>query len=213
MIKQISFKHGWFYHYRVHTKKTDELCSSSYPSLISYLDEMFASCPDKHFEAGPRSSSLKFELETDLQNNDEHQVCILAKQGLSIDQYKTAHTKVQVFMLNFDKNTIGVEVPIWITPEEFEGFSDLFNENKPLTGHIDVLRIEDGKIWIWDFKPNAKSEKYATTQTYFYALMLSKRTKIPLKNFVCGYFDEKNAFIFNPSDAKIAVPVASFNSG
>jgi hypothetical protein len=28
--------------------------------------------------------------------------------------------------------------------------------------------------------------------------MLSKRTGIPLNNFRCGYFDDKNAYVFEP---------------
>lgn len=30
--------------------------------------------------------------------------------------------------------------------------------------------------------------------------MLSERTKIPLENFKCGYFDENIAFVFNPQN-------------
>jgi hypothetical protein len=77
-------------------------------------------------------------------------------------------------------------------------FREFFQEEGPLSGHIDVLRLEDGKIWVWDYKPKAEKEKYATTQTFFYSLMLSKRTGIPLDKFMCGYFDEKTSFVFKP---------------
>ena len=77
-------------------------------------------------------------------------------------------------------------------------YSKILNDNFPLTGHIDLLRIENNKVWIWDYKPNADNEKYASTQTYFYALMLSKRTGIPIENFMCGWFDTANAFVFKP---------------
>ncbi|MBU4503046.1 MAG: PD-(D/E)XK nuclease family protein [Nanoarchaeota archaeon] len=73
-----------------------------------------------------------------------------------------------------------------------------------MTGHIDILRIEDEKIWVWDYKPNAHKEKYASTQTYFYALMLSKRTGIPLDDFRCGYFDQNHAFAFKPEEKIIS---------
>lgn len=206
MIKHTSFKHGWFYHYRIHKKKTEDLCKDFQP-LSSYLYEMFDKCPNEYFNSGPRSSALRLDIDAKLENEVNHKVCLLAKEGLILNEYKTAHSNVQLFMLNFDKNTLGVEVPIWLMPEELEGFQSFFKENFPLTGHIDVLQINNEKIWVWDYKPKAHLEKYATTQTYFYALMLSKRTNIPLEHFMCGYFDEKQAYIFEPSAIKLLIPV------
>jgi len=104
---------------------------------------------------------------------------------------------VQVFMLENDGSTIAMEVPLWITPEEMD--EGLIKIDEPLTGHIDVLRIEGGRIWIWDYKPNASLEKFASTQVFMYAYMLSKRTGIPLDSFRCGYFDSANAYIFKPN--------------
>ena len=60
------------------------------------------------------------------------------------------------------------------------------------------LRVEGKNIWVWDYKPNANKEKYAPTQIFFYAYMLSRRTGIPLENFRCGYFDHKFAFAYKP---------------
>lgn len=97
-----------------------------------------------------------------------------------------------------DDKTIAIEVPIWINPEELKEITSIFKTKLPLTGHIDILRIEDDKIWIWDYKPNSVEEKYAATQVYFYALMLSKRANISLDKFRCGYFDNKYAYVFKP---------------
>ncbi len=162
---------------------------------------MFDSCPNDYFNSGPRSSALKFRLENlDLKQVTGHEISDLARHGLRInqDRYKTNHMKVQVFMLENDDKTISIEVPIWLKKEELDLYKTLFDSDEPLTGHIDVLRVEDGKIWIWDYKPNACNEKYAATQVFFYALMLSERTKIDLDNFRCGYFDSFYAFVFKP---------------
>ena len=78
------------------------------------------------------------------------------------------------------------------------GFTSLHLASR--AGHIDVLRVEDGAIWVWDYKPNASLEKYAATQVFFYALMLSKRTGIPLEKFRCGYFDSYNCYMFKPEE-------------
>jgi len=139
---------------------------------------------------------MKFDI--NLVKIKGHEVCELARQGLELDQYNTAHTNVQMFMLSNDDKTISIEVPIWMLESELPNYCDFFNCTDALTGHIDALRIEDGLVWVWDYKPNAHREKYATTQTNFYALMLSQRTGIPIDQFRCGYFDDDHAFIFKP---------------
>ncbi|HYD04011.1 MAG TPA: PD-(D/E)XK nuclease family protein [Alphaproteobacteria bacterium] len=198
MIIHKSLKHGWWYHYRIHDPKTKELCSKELDSMIKYLFDVKDNCPDNYFATGPRSSSLRMKFEVELIKVPGHEVCSLAKYGLEEDKYTTAHTNVQMFMLQNDAMTISVEVPIWLLATELPDYKDFFNSEEALTGHIDALRIENGLVWIWDYKPNAHREKYATTQTNFYAIMLSKRTGIPIDKFRCGYFDSENAFVFKP---------------
>lgn len=197
-IKHTSFKHGWFYHYRLHTKKSEKLCSNGLSSLKDFMEKMLESCPDHYFESGPRSSALRFDVSSQCMRVDGHEVCRLAELGVGTGRYRTAHSNVEVYMLEMDGNTIAVELPIWLHPHELDQYNALFESADPLTGHIDLVRVEDGNIWIWDYKPNAEKEKYAHCQTLFYALMLSKRTGVPLDKFRCGYFDEKTAFIFKP---------------
>ena len=201
MIQTLSFDHkGGFYFYRVHNKKLG-ICNG-HDGLRSYLDKMFYSCPDEFFNEGPRSSALKFNLPVDLKMITGHEISMLTREALKVnkDRFKAGHSKVQVFLLEMDDKTIACEVPIWLNHEELKNFNELFNSNLPLTGHIDLIRIEDEKIWIWDYKPGSFEEKFASTQVFFYALMLSKRTGIPLDKFRCGYFDENYAFVFKPEE-------------
>ena len=173
----------------------------NYPSLIWYLNKVFEKRPDDYFLKGPRSSALKFKLnELNMYQIIGHEINDLCNISLKVnkDRYKTSHSKVQVFMIENDDKTVAVEVPIWIEKNELNNFNEIFNSDEPLTGHIDILRVENNKIWAWDYKPKAFDERYAATQVFFYALMLSKRTNIPLSNFRCGYFDETYAFIFKP---------------
>lgn len=204
MILSESLLHGIRYQYRIHKLKLDELCQEKFPDLKKFIMASFADCPDHHFLNGPRSSVLKFPVLNEKLSSIEHEVALLARLGLDSNYYQDAHSNVQMFMLSYDQKTIAMEVPIWLMPDELEQFQELFKATNPLSGHIDILRIENGKIWVWDFKPNAHKEKYATTQTYFYALMLSRRSNLPLKNFMCGYFDDKNTYTFDPS--KIVLP-------
>lgn len=201
MIKNLILMHkGGYYNYKIHEIKIDKLCDN-FTTLKTYLNEIFTDCPHEYFNFGPRSSGLRFRLNNlDLHRISGHEISDLAKQALETNKnrFRESHPKVQVFLLENDDKTIAMEVPIWVSPEELNIFSKSFKTKSPLTGHIDILRIEDKKIWIWDYKPNSIEEKYASTQIYFYALMLSKRTGIPLDKFRCGYFDNKYAYIFKP---------------
>jgi len=197
-IRHISFKHGWFYHYRLHEHKTETLCNNGFSCLKEYLEQLCTDCPEDVFSTKLRSSSLKMDLDISPAPVEGHEVSKFAALGLEWNRYRTAHSNVQVFMLQNDSSTLGVEIPIWMHSDELECYQKMFGSEEPLSGHIDLLRMEDGKIWIWDFKPNAHKEKYATTQVYFYALMLSRRTGIPLDKFMCGYFDQDIAYVFKP---------------
>lgn len=213
MIKQVSLNHkGGLYLYSFHQAKAKSLCSG-FTSLIRYLDSMFLECPNDFFNHGPRSSMLKFKFEADVKKIKGHEVSSLAYYGLreNKDTYKSNHLKVQRFMLENDDKTIAIEVPIWLSHNEFSQYFSLFKTREPLSGHIDIIRIEDGKIWVWDYKPNALSEEFATTQTFFYALMLSVRTNISLEKFRCGYFDSEDTCIFKP-DLSAVLKQRSLNS-
>lgn len=201
MITQKCFWHGWKYEYTMHEHKADSLLNNGFSPLREYMKGLFAECPNKYFTEGPRGSRLKFQIPSlDIKHHNNHEVSFLTECGLrtNAERFSSAHMKVQMFMLENDKKTIAIEVPVWLLPDEDDKFSSLFSESKPLTGHIDIVRIENSRIWVWDYKPRAEKEKYASTQTFFYALMLSKRTGIPIDNFMCGYFDDSDAFVFKP---------------
>ena len=93
-------------------------------------------------------------------------------------------------MLANDSATIAVEVPVYLFPDEAPDLklADV------LTGHIDVLQVRSGKVWILDYKPEAKRETRAKFQLYLYARALSARTGIPLSRFGLAYFDDKDHF-------------------
>lgn len=205
VIKKLSLDHkGGFYLYRAHQSKINKLCSNGFSGLKDYIEDMFWNCPDKYFQVGPRSSKLKFKLNPSIKQLSGHEISLLASIGLNNykDMYKTNHSKVQVFMLENDDKTIAVEVPVWLYNNELE---NLRLDDETITGHIDVLRIENDKIWIWDYKPKAIEEKFAATQVYFYSLMLSKRTGISLEKIKCGYFDDRHAFVFDPNTVNLGI--------
>jgi hypothetical protein len=51
--------------------------------------------------------------------------------------------------------------------------------------------------------PKAAKEKKASWQLYHYALSFSFRTRVPLENIRCAWFDECAYFEYNPADVDI----------
>ena len=110
---------------------------------------------------------------------------------------------IEDFMLACDGRTIAIEVPVYLQKEDIRYFQDkgfdlsLTAKNTPITGHIDVLQIRNGLIQILDYKPEANKIN-PVNQLLLYALALASRTRLPLKTFVCAWFDEKDYFSFYP---------------
>ena len=105
---------------------------------------------------------------------------------------------IENFFLTNDSNTVAIEVPEYIKPDELTK-----NEKKdygieldePLSGHIDILQQRFTKIHILDYKPEAKKTDKATAeQLFLYELAFSKRTGIPLRKITSAYFDQDNYY-------------------
>jgi hypothetical protein len=200
MIRYTKLDHPWPYHYYL---RQNHQGFQQFSSLKNFLESMRTKCPHEKFLEGPRSSALKISSGANLFEIPQHEVCSLAQQGNDWGMQGTAHGNVQLWMIKNDPKTVGVEIPLWFDEEEITHFGLTLDKEGALSGHIDILRIEDNKIWVWDYKPKAAKEKYADTQVLLYTLMLSHRTGIPLNNFMCGYFDEKTSFVFKPEEEHI----------
>ena len=164
---------------------------------------MFNHCPNKIFERGePRCSSLRIDIKlkkvTKYNNASK-----LAEFALTLSKTKKErHKKVQDFMLINDSATITIEVPVFLYPNEITKYQRKvigIELGDTMTGHIDILQVRFNQIHILDYKPDAKKgDKKAAEQVFLYALALSKRTNIPLENFTCAYFDDRNYYQFKP---------------
>ena len=100
-----------------------------------------------------------------------------------------------------DSATIAVEVPVYLFPQEAPDLK----LTGALTGHVDVLQVRGSRLWILDYKPEARKETRAKYQLYLYARALSARTKIPLSRFGLAYFDDRDYFevAFGPAPARL----------
>lgn len=190
IIQSKSYLHGWYYWFRYDVEKLLESSSPAYAEdLVEYFSDM-DECPHPYFCNGPRASSLRAPRR--YVHRVRHPLSKFTSYGKDLysDRYKSAHSRVEMFLMENDLATMAVEVPVWFDEDESvqAGF------DSPLTGHIDVLRLTD-KIEIWDYKPNAERERYASTQVYWYTLMLARRLGRTLEDFRCGYFDEEVCYL------------------
>ena len=221
-IRVHSFKHAWFYRYRVALYKIKEIQSKS---LTNYIESMFEECPNHIFVKSKfHTSACKIEIDVELTHLHEHDLIELTKQSEGYKKFKEAHENLEGYLLENDKKTICCELPLWLQRNEsrsFIDYKDIFSTSDSLTGHIDVLRFESNKyfgwdkhsfdseedfrIGVWDFKPRARNERYAHVQVFLYSLMLSLRTGISLNYFICGYFDNEDLFYFSPNKVKINI--------
>lgn len=200
-IRTHSFNHEPVYRYRLHESKIQTIIDMP-KSLNNFLQMVFNDCPNHLYKNNKfRVSKIDIDIEVNISHFDKHQLIDLAKNSRELTDFKSRHENLEKYFLDNDLGTIAVELPLWLEKGELKDFADYFGDHEVLTGHIDILRIEeDGKIAIWDYKPNAYKEKKAHVQTFLYAFMLSVRTGIKLSNFKCGYFDEIDLYQFNPSD-------------
>lgn len=119
---------------------------------------------------------------------------------------KERHSLVEKFMLVNDNVTVASEVPVWLWEK---------NLDLGIAGHIDLLQIRDGLVYVLDFKPEADKEngQKVASQLYFYASGLSFRTRIALDKFRCAWFDNSNYYEFNPKEARVRFEGSKWRSG
>ena len=69
-----------------------------------------------------------------------------------------------------------------------------------IAGHIDILQVKYGQVWILDYKPHAAPEDPAkvVTQLTRYANALEVRARVPMPQIRCACLDEKDWFEFHP---------------
>lgn len=202
VINSKKLYHTQVYNLKYHDLKLN-LAAGKFPELRQYVKETFDHCPHNLFRAeSPRCSSIKVNIKpkrTTKYNNAPK----LAEFALLLARTnKERHERVQEFMLINDTATIATELPIYLYPDELSRSQNKslgLDFKDTLTGHIDILQVRFNKIHVLDYKPEAsKTDKRAAEQVYLYALALSKRTNIPLENFVSAYFDERNYYQFKP---------------
>jgi hypothetical protein len=211
-IRSHTFHHQQVYRFQIHQAKLGILSQRSgaaahtntnYEPLGTYLSTIETQFPHDLFQATEhRSSKFPAEIHPPVARKENHATRLAALVLPTALNNKKRHETLQRFMLINDSVTVAVEVPVFLTQEDISYYHsrrfDLDFETDVITGHIDFLQIRNGHIHILDYKPDAKKETHAHVQLTIYALALARRTRLPLKFFKCGWFDEKDYFEFFP---------------
>lgn len=191
-ITEKVFKHHQEYAFKLHRLKLN-IFSKKFPKIRKYLWQIYKSCPDEIFEHGQRCSGTIIEnIHLRRERTKDNNAVLLAKLALLLaKRNKDRHPAIQDFMLKNDTATVAVEVPVYLYPNEMPELSI----KEPICGHIDILQIRWDKVWILDYKPDAKFNPVKSLhQIYLYKLALSKRTGIPMENIRAAYFDDRDYF-------------------
>jgi len=180
------------YEFMYHKYKLDVLVRERFPGLARYIIDFERGCPDVFFEVGERCSKPNFEVGVKSKKKT-NLACRMA--GFAIQAARNnyeRHKMVERFMLINDKATVACELPVWYWEKSIDS---------GITGHIDILQVRNNYVYILDYKPGASKDKTAPWQLYHYALALSFRTKMPLEDIRCAWFDKDVYFEYDPAKA------------
>jgi len=94
------------------------------------------------------------------------------------------HEPILKNILIKDKNSIAIEVPVWNEVE-----------NKLITGHIDLIQVEDDVVKIIDYKPEGNF-LFSLPQVAMYGFLL--KSKLNINNLRCISFNKEEAWEYDP---------------
>ena len=188
------FKHsGLIYVFKYHKGKL-KFCK--FKGLKKFIVGVSKGVDNKMFDVkNLRCSGLKNKMSVEVRSFESKFNKVLGDVLALVKDNKKRHSIVEKFLLSCDRDTIAVEVPIWYWDKEKGG----------VCGHIDILQIRYGKIYIMDYKPNASKENRdkVISQLYGYAVGLGFRAGLSLKDIRCGWFDEKGVFVFDADKVRV----------
>ena len=101
------------------------------------------------------------------------------------------HDPILKNILIKDNDAIAIEVPIW--SEE---------ENKEITGHIDLIQIENDSVKVIDYKPEGNF-LLSLPQVAMYGFLV--KSKLKLNKVKCISFNKQGAWEYDPTILKMDI--------
>jgi len=192
VVRNHLFHHrGLSYEYQVHLPKLR--FARKFGGLQTFLESIPDCVPAGVFEDGMRCSEHPVEVAL---HHARHQrwnwLTTQAAQALRLARHnRERHAVIERYFLSCDRNTVATEVPVWFYDKRL---------GATVTGHIDVLMANFGKLWVLDYKPRAAKENPAkvASQLALYAQALVYRAGVNRQDIRCAWFDDRDCFAFAP---------------
>jgi hypothetical protein len=188
---------GQAYGFMLHNWKLREFCGQD--SLRQYLSGL-GPWIDGYFASGSRCSELRNVESADIIEKRNF-LCDAAARILgACEELRERHSVLEGYLVYNDSSTIAAEVPVFMFDKDVG----------KIHGHIDLVQVRFGKIWVVDYKPGARSvdRMKVASQLYWYARGLSYRAKIPLSDIRCCWFDSEVCFEFDPGTVRLKAPAS-----
>lgn len=193
------FKHDQIYTFKLHTLKAN-MMGKVQPRMKNYLYGILKSFDSRPFESGRRCSETHLFDKTTAKNLTTSSAPQLCRMGLETARRTVdRHDKVEQFFLANDLATVACEIPVYATGKELRARLPQWKGGN-LHGHIDMLQNRRGTLVVMDYKPPPLDDAQVQNQLALYALLLSIRTGIPVKDLKCGYLNEVMHKEFYPSN-------------
>ncbi|MEK6888044.1 MAG: PD-(D/E)XK nuclease family protein [Candidatus Aenigmatarchaeota archaeon] len=215
-IQETKMFHQQIYEFKYHRAKMnmileEEFKHQKFSPLKEFLELVSAECPHQIFQNSMRASDYKNTFNLDGVRFVPKINAAVRTAGFvvqSVSNNKMRHKLLQDFMIANDSVTVAAEVPVLLDADDVRhlkhelNFSVPFqvNEGEHVTGHIDLIQVRNGSLYIMDYKPSAAKER-PVDQLMIYALALSRLTGLRLYNMKCAWFDDKNYYEFFPLHA------------
>lgn len=195
VVSRRLFEHGQRYLLQAHRFKM-EAVASEFPALYGYIAGLLnGSIAPVPAEFTLRASSFGLGVSrADLPSRPCYANTLAAQALGAAETNVQRHAALQRAFLALDKATIATELPVFLTRGES---LRILGKGGGVLGHIDFVHVFGRTITILDYKPSAARERRAHEQLLLYAIALSVRTGIHLKNIRCAWFVEKDYFGFD----------------
>ena len=214
LIEETKLFHQQIYNFKYHRAKLDLILNEEFrhyhfKPLQEFLELAIAECPHQIFQnSSKRASEYKNTFNLDqvkIVPKDNAAVKIANFVTQAISNNKLRHEALQEFMIANDTVTVAAETAVLIGSDDLRHYKHELNFEVPITledgeyitGHIDIIQIRNGTIYLMDYKPSANKEK-PIDQLTLYALALSRLTGIRLYHMKCAWFDSQNYYEFFP---------------
>ncbi|MBN1540349.1 MAG: hypothetical protein JW939_09415, partial [Candidatus Thermoplasmatota archaeon] len=191
LIREKIFNHQQVFPFRYHTLKSN-LVDKKLPGIKRYINWVERSLPDSMFLSGPRASTTMMDTGLSAVRREDPVTELCRLSLLRMSNRRSAHDSIESFFLINDDSTVCTELPVFLNPGEGKDLG----LRKPLTGHIDMVQVQDDRVRILDYKPNLNHPENFASQLSIYRRCLTKRTSIPEAQISIMVFNEHGSIEF-----------------